>query len=211
MWCVCVCVVCPMCRGERVYHIQVILGDESIKRDLNVMFMVETLAGGGVIPQTTDGTSVLPLEFISPVGWKQGPLQPFSFLLPATSLPHPAPITLYSHFLSTPSHFPSSIILPPSPPSTSLPPPFPPLSSPITHLISIVGANRRQTRLGSPWIFGRRVVSLATQALPDGLSATRAATIMRSCLSWGSLSTTTELTESRSILAGRTPPMLVMA
>ena len=117
MWCVCVCVrgVCPMCRGERVYHIQVILGDESIKRDLNVVFMVETLAGGGVIPQTTDGTSVLPLEFISPVGWKQAPLQPFSFLLPATSLPHPAPITLYSHFLFTPSHFPSSIILPPSP------------------------------------------------------------------------------------------------
>ena len=72
--CVCVCGVCPMCRGERVYHIQVILGDESIKRDLNVVFMVETLAGGGVIPQTTDGTSVLPLEFISPVGWKQAPL-----------------------------------------------------------------------------------------------------------------------------------------
>ena len=133
--CVCVCGVCPMCRGERVYHIQVILGDESIKRDLNVVFMVETLAGGGVIPQTTDGTSVLPLEFISPVGWKQAPLQPFSFLLPATSLPHPAPTTLYSHFLSTPSHFPSSIICPHHLHQPPFLPPFL-LSPPLLHTSS---------------------------------------------------------------------------
>jgi len=81
-----------------VYLLQVLLGDEGIKRDLNIMLVVETLSSVGIKPQTTDGTSVLSLEFIGPATEKQ-----FIF----TSLPP---------FLSTSLPLPS-LFLPPPPPS----------------------------------------------------------------------------------------------
>ena len=82
-----------------MYLLQVLLGDEGIKRDLNIVLVVERLSSVGIKPQATDGTSVLSLEFISPAQRKQ-----FIF----TSLP------------PSPSPFPP--LLPPTPPF----PPFPP-------------------------------------------------------------------------------------
>ena len=54
-----------------VHLLQVFLGDEGIKCDLDIVLMVEALPGTGVKPQTTDGASVLPLELISPARRKQ--------------------------------------------------------------------------------------------------------------------------------------------
>ena len=59
-------------------------------------------------------------------------------------------------------------------------------------------------------MLGMSVVSLARVVVPEGLRATLAATIIFSCLVWGSGSTTTELTESLSVWDGRREPTLVM-
>ena len=76
-----------------MYLLQVLLGDEGIKRDLNIVLVVERLSSVGIKPQATDGTSVLSLEFISPAQRKQfiftslPPALSLFFFLPLSLLP----------------------------------------------------------------------------------------------------------------------------
>ena len=69
------------------------------------------------------------------------------------------------------------------------------------YLSSHVGQKSRETRAFSPCMCGMWVVCRAIMVDPDGLRPTWAATIMRACLSWGSSSSATEFTLSRSMRA----------